>query len=57
MKINWKSGDRNRPCYCKSGIKYKFCHRLIELGEEPQRVIVDGKQVANPKLQITTKEK
>jgi len=32
---NWKGGDRNRKCYCGSGLKYKYCHRLIELGEKP----------------------
>jgi len=33
-----KSYPRNKPCHCGSGIKYKFCHYLIELGEEPMRI-------------------
>lgn len=47
--INWKDGDRNRQCYCGSGIKYKYCHYLIEKGEEPLRIIKDGQEVKNPK--------
>jgi hypothetical protein len=30
------NGDRNRKCYCGSGLKYKFCHYLIEKGEKPR---------------------
>lgn len=35
--MSWKGGDRNRKCYCGSGIKYKYCHYLIERGEKPLR--------------------
>jgi hypothetical protein len=46
----WKSGDRNRKCYCGSGIKYKFCHYLIEKGEQPFRIKdKKGFIVKNPK--------
>lgn len=47
--MKYKNCDRNRKCYCGSNIKYKYCHYLIEKGEEPFRVIVDGKEVKNPK--------
>jgi len=25
-------GDRNAPCYCGSGVKYKKCHLLTDQG-------------------------
>lgn len=57
---NFKGGDRNRKCYCGSNIKYKFCHYLIEQGEEPHRIKNgDGFIVTNPNKgkKLTIKKK
>lgn len=43
-----KGNQRNKPCTCGNGIKYKFCHYLIDQGEKALRIIKDGLQIANP---------
>jgi len=35
-----KASDRNKPCWCGSGQKYKKCHGILELASAPSRADV-----------------